>query len=144
MLLANTFRLCLCATVLTCAISTAQFSLAQEKPSQSASSDDYRIEPEDVLQIDVWRQPEITRTIPVQPNGNITLPFINEVKAAGLSAVELATLIREKLKNTIPNPQVTLMVIPKGTNIPPSRPPQLPILPSYPLSPDLKQPCCAA
>jgi polysaccharide biosynthesis/export protein len=70
----------------------------------------YKIGPQDVLKIDVWREDQLTRTVPVRPDGKITLPLLNDVQAAGLSPMELAGSIREELKNYINNPQVTVSV----------------------------------
>lgn len=70
----------------------------------------YKIGPQDVLRIDVWREDQLTRTIPVRPDGRITLPLLNDVQAAGLTPMELARVIREDLKKYISNPQVTVSV----------------------------------
>jgi polysaccharide biosynthesis/export protein len=70
----------------------------------------YRIGPQDVLQIDVWKEPEITRTIPVRPDGKISLPLLNDVQAAGLTAMQLAGSIRDGLTKFLTNPQVTVTV----------------------------------
>jgi polysaccharide export outer membrane protein len=75
--------------------------------SQSA---EYKIGPQDVVQIDVWKEPEITRTIPVRPDGKISLPLVNDVQAAGLTAMQLAAVIREGLTKYLTNPQVTVTV----------------------------------
>jgi polysaccharide export outer membrane protein len=70
----------------------------------------YKIGPQDVLQIDVWKEPEITRSVPVRPDGKITLPLLNDVQAAGLTPMELAGAIRTELKRYINDPQVTVSV----------------------------------
>ena len=70
----------------------------------------YHIGVGDVVQIDVWRQPELTRTVPVQPDGTIRFPLLDGVKAEGLTAMELATQLREKLLPLIQNPQVTVTI----------------------------------
>jgi len=71
---------------------------------------EYKIGPQDVVQIDVWKETEITRTIPVRPDGKISLPLLNDVQAAGLTAMELAGRIREGLTKFLTNPQVTVTV----------------------------------
>jgi polysaccharide export outer membrane protein len=71
---------------------------------------EYKIGPQDVLQIDVWKEPEITRTIPVRPDGKISLPLLNDIQAAGLTSLELAANIRDGLKKFLNNPQVTVTV----------------------------------
>jgi len=77
---------------------------------QSSPEAEYKIGPQDVLQIDVWKEPEITRTIPVRPDGKISLPLLNDVQAAGLTAMQLAGSIREGLSKYLTNPQVTVIV----------------------------------
>ena len=84
---------------------------ARRNPTVSVAPDEaYRIGPQDVLQIDVWKEPEITRTIPVRPDGKISLPLLNDVQAAGLTAMQLAALIKEGLTKYLTNPQVTVTV----------------------------------
>jgi polysaccharide biosynthesis/export protein len=70
----------------------------------------YKIGAQDVLQIDVWKEPELTRSVPVRPDGKITLPLLNDLQAAGLTPMELAGEIREGLKKFINSPQVTVSV----------------------------------
>ena len=80
------------------------------KPPATAESPDYKIGPQDVLRIDVWKEPEITRAVPVRPDGKISLPLLNDVQAAGLTAVQLANNIRDGLTKFITSPQVTVIV----------------------------------
>ena len=70
----------------------------------------YKIGPQDMLQIDVWKEPEITRQVPVRPDGKISLPLRNDVQAAGLTPMELANVISDGLKKYLNNPQVTVSV----------------------------------
>src|SRR5215471_9096430 len=78
---------------------------------QAATTDtSYKIGPQDVLRVDVWKETEITRSVPVRPDGKISLPLLNDVQAAGLTAMELANVITEGLKKFINNPQVTVTV----------------------------------
>jgi polysaccharide biosynthesis/export protein len=76
----------------------------------SVAADDYTIGPQDVLMIDVWKEPEISRKIPVRPDGKISLPLLNDIPAAGLTAMQLAANIREGLTKYITSPQVTVTV----------------------------------
>ncbi|HEY1482194.1 MAG TPA: polysaccharide biosynthesis/export family protein [Candidatus Acidoferrum sp.] len=76
----------------------------------SVVGDDYKIGPQDVVQIDVWKEPEITRVIPVRPDGKISLPLLNDVQAAGFTAMQLAGNIRDGLTKFITSPQVTVTV----------------------------------
>jgi polysaccharide export outer membrane protein len=71
---------------------------------------DYFIAPDDVLIIDVWKEPEISRTVPVRRDGKISLPLLNDVQAAGLTPTQLGSEIVEKLRATVVHPQVTVIV----------------------------------
>ena len=78
--------------------------------AKSVSEAEYKIGAQDVLRVDVWKEPEITRTIPVRPDGKISLPLVNDIQAAGLTSLELASSISEGLKKYLNNPQVTVTV----------------------------------
>ena len=81
------------------------------QPLKSATEDPYySIGPEDVLTIDVWREPEISRTVPVRRDGKISLPLLNDVQAAGLTPTQLSSEIIAKLRATVINPHVTVIV----------------------------------
>jgi polysaccharide export outer membrane protein len=81
----------------------------QEQPS-SASNSTYVIGPEDTLHISVWKEPDLTVTLPVRPDGKISLPLLNDVQAAGLTPMQLADSVTEKLKKYISDPRVTVVV----------------------------------
>ena len=84
---------------------------AQPAPqSVGAADSSYKIGPQDVLRIDVWKEAEISRAVPVRPDGKISLPLLNDVQASGLTAMELANNITEGLKKFINSPQVTVSV----------------------------------
>jgi polysaccharide export outer membrane protein len=70
----------------------------------------YRIGPEDVLHVDVWGNPELTRDAIVRPDGMISLPLIQDVKAEGLTAADLSGRIQRKLLSFIKNPEVAVIV----------------------------------
>jgi polysaccharide biosynthesis/export protein len=77
-----------------------------------ANDSSYKIGPQDILRIDVWKEPEVTRNgLPVRPDGKISLPLLNDVQAAGLTALELSNTISEGLKKFMNNPQVTVTVL---------------------------------
>jgi polysaccharide export outer membrane protein len=83
---------------------------AANPTSAVAGKADYVIGPDDVLSINVWREPELTRLIPVRPDGKISLPLVGDVEASGLSTVQLQSALSEKLKNFVENPEVTVIV----------------------------------
>ncbi|MBI1749159.1 MAG: polysaccharide biosynthesis/export family protein [Acidobacteria bacterium] len=84
----------------------------EEPTASKAATDDpaYVIGAEDQLSISVWKEPDITRLVPVRPDGKISLPLINDVQAAGLTPMQLAMSVSEKLKKFISDPQVTVIV----------------------------------
>ena len=87
-----------------------QTDASRQTPAVNPADASYLIAPEDVLSIDVWKEAEITRTVPVRPDGKISLPLLNDVQAAGLTTTDLAAAITEKLKKFVANPQVTVIV----------------------------------
>ncbi len=89
----------------------AQQTEPSTKPTAVSVADaDYKIGPQDVIRIDVWKEPDISRTIPVRPDGKISLPLLNDVQASGLTAMQLAGSLRESLTKYLTNPQVTVTV----------------------------------
>lgn len=70
----------------------------------------YVIGADDQLMISVWREPELSLNVVVRPDGIITLPLLNDVKAAGLKPLELQAQLMEKLKPFVNEPQVTVVV----------------------------------
>jgi polysaccharide export outer membrane protein len=88
----------------------ANAASAKTAAAAPATDSDYKIGPQDVLRIDVWKEPDITRIAPVRPDGRISLPLLNDVQAAGLTPSQLAATLTEGLKKFITNPQVTVSV----------------------------------
>jgi polysaccharide export outer membrane protein len=92
----------------------AQANKSATKPAAAqnvpVTDPSYKIGPQDVLRIDVWKEAEISRSVPVRPDGKISLPLLNDVQAEGLTAMELSNVITEGLKKYITNPQVTVSI----------------------------------
>jgi|SRR5271167_478236 len=65
---------------------------------------------EDVLNINVWKEPELSRAVPVRPDGMISLPLVGEIKAKGLTPIQLQDQITASLRKLMSDPQVTVMV----------------------------------
>src|SRR6202522_3670662 len=112
-------------SVLTLAISAgAQQDAGSKQPSQPAApavatevskpaattDGNYIIGPQDVLDISVWKEPEVSRVVPVRPDGRISLPLLNDVQAAGMTPSQLAAQITTSLKKFVTDPQVTVIV----------------------------------
>ncbi len=75
-----------------------------------AHDDSFVIGNDDVLAINVWKEADISRSIPVRSDGKISLPLVGEVQAAGRTPLELEREIATKLANYISQPEVTVMV----------------------------------
>ena len=85
-----------------------------QKPSQgevAADSSVYVIGPEDVLYIHVWKEENLSKTIPVRLDGKISLPLVDEIQAAGLTPLQLKERLLEKLKEFVSIPNVSVMVM---------------------------------
>ena len=80
------------------------------KPTTSIRPDSYVIGAEDVIAIYVWKEPDMSKTVPVRPDGMISLPLIGEIKAAGYTPVQLQDALAEAMKKLISDPQVTVVV----------------------------------
>jgi polysaccharide export outer membrane protein len=76
--------------------------------SQAAPT--YVIGPDDTLFISVWKEPDLTETLPVRADGMISLPLLNDVQAAGLTPMQLSSALTEKLKKYVSDPHVTIVV----------------------------------
>ena len=98
-------RLLLAATLTLIALPCA----AGQAPVPSGEGD-YLIGPEDVLDIAVWNTAEITRTVPVRPDGKISLPLVNDVQAAGLTPMQLRETLMTALAPYMPSPTVSVIV----------------------------------
>lgn len=83
---------------------------AQTAAEQTAPSSDFVIGESDVLNINVWKEPEISQSVVVRPDGRISLPLIGEVLVTGLTPVQAQTLLTNKLQSILTNPQVTVTV----------------------------------
>jgi polysaccharide biosynthesis/export protein len=107
-------------------ILVSSFALAQDPPAPPAASPapakttnadssspaglEYVIGPDDVLHIAVWREADLTATLPVRPDGKISLPLLDDVQAAGLTPKQLAESLTGKLKKYVADPRVTVVV----------------------------------
>lgn len=80
------------------------------KPAPTTSVEQYRIGPEDLIAVTVWKNEAMSRTVPVRPDGMISLPLLDDVRASGLTAMELRDVIAKKLVEYMPSPEVSVIV----------------------------------
>ena len=71
---------------------------------------DYVIGADDTLHISVWKEPDLTETLPVRPDGKISMPLLNDITAAGLTPLQLRDTITDRLKKYVSDPRVTVVV----------------------------------
>jgi polysaccharide export outer membrane protein len=92
---------------------TASAKPTAERPEVNPSpkvGKDYVIGADDVLDVSVWKEQELTRTLQVRPDGKISMPLLGDVQAAGLTPGQLAQSVSEKLKKYLTAPQVTVIL----------------------------------
>jgi len=87
---------------------------ASDKPAaavpDSQGGSEYVIGPDDVLHIAVWNESQLSATLPVRPDGKISLPLLNDVPAAGMTPQQLSESLTVRLKKYIADPRVTVVV----------------------------------
>ena len=101
------------AAILALSVLGAQAFAAPTKTrtrSERPVPDTYRIGPHDVLDVSVWNNEKLSRTVPVRPDGLISLPLLQDVQAAGLTASELGQQIRDRLSQYVESPEVAVIV----------------------------------
>lgn len=84
--------------------------LDPDAPAAPVDPNTYKIGPEDQLAIRVWREPEVSGSVIVRPDGKISLPLIGDVQAGGKTPEELGKLIAEKLSDFLTSPEVLVQV----------------------------------
>jgi len=89
-------------------------SASNAKPAETVQASnappDYVIGSDDMLHIYVWKEPDLSETLPVRPDGKISMPLLNDIMAAGLTPLQLGDQITEKLKKYVTDPRVTVVV----------------------------------
>ncbi len=87
-----------------------QEELKSNQPDASLVKGEYKIGVDDIVQISVWKNPELSITVPVRPDGRISMPLIGDVIAGGFSPEDVALKIKKKLENYIRDPQVAVIL----------------------------------
>ena len=82
----------------------------QSKAAVAADSDSYIIGPEDVLFIYVWKEENLSRSVPVRMDGMISIPLVDDIKAAGMTPLQLKEVLLIKLREFVETPDVTVIV----------------------------------
>jgi polysaccharide export outer membrane protein len=113
----------LCVGILSLGFAISPAGIAQQmavvdRPAESSQviaklpvpADKYVIGNEDVLNVSVWKEPDISRIVPVRPDGKITLPLVGEIQASGITPLQLQYNITDGLRAYVSNPDVTVIV----------------------------------
>jgi polysaccharide biosynthesis/export protein len=80
------------------------------KSGEPKSEPLYIIQPDDILEIFVWKEPDLTRKVRVRPDGRISFPLVQDLQAAGLNPGELKSQVEKKLSDFLTAPEVTIIV----------------------------------
>ena len=105
--------------IIACGIGFFNQSMAAEKTETSpaetkkeiVADPSYIIGPMDVLEIQVWKEPDFSRQVLVRPDGKITLPLVGDILASGMNTMGLKALLSEKLEDFVSKPEVTVIVL---------------------------------
>jgi len=80
-------------------------------PQAPALNDEYKLGPGDKLRIEVYKDPQLSQSVQVRPDGKITLPLIGDIEATGHTPIEMRDSIAKQLKEYVTNPTVTVIVV---------------------------------
>jgi polysaccharide biosynthesis/export protein len=107
----KTYLTIVCTIALTVGmLAEAPKGKSNEAPASIVDPSTYLIGPADVIQVSVWKEPDLSTSLPVRPDGSISMPLLRDVPAAGLTPTQLAAAITERLKKYIQDPQVSVLV----------------------------------
>ncbi len=83
---------------------------ASTPEAASFGESEYRLGPEDVIEVFVWNEAALTTTVMVRPDGKISLPLVGELEASGKTALQLQDIVTTKLRQMVNNPVVNVIV----------------------------------
>lgn len=111
-LLGRTLRWVASGWVVSVAAGCASFSpgLPPAPPAAAATDYNYIVGPGDTLNIIVWRNPELSMSVPVRPDGKVSTPLVDELVAQGKSSIEIARDVEKALSKLVRDPVVTIIV----------------------------------
>jgi polysaccharide export outer membrane protein len=103
------------ALILTTGISAASSELPKAKTTPGAqpspgTTEEYMIGPDDLLAVNVWKEPDISRNVLVRPDGKISLPLVGDLRANGRTPMQLRDDIKQQLRTYLSDPEVTVIV----------------------------------
>jgi polysaccharide biosynthesis/export protein len=107
----TTFRIGILSILVVVLLFTGCSKKGLQPLSDESRVPEYIIGPEDVLKIEVWRENSLSLSIPVRLDGKISLPLVHDVQAAGLTPLQLEEALRERLKEYIDVPHVSVIVM---------------------------------
>jgi polysaccharide export outer membrane protein len=81
-----------------------------EAKDEAASSAAFALSREDVIEVSVWKEPELSRAVPIRPDGKIALPLVGEMQAEGLTPNQLEANITKALQPLVRDPRVSVIV----------------------------------
>jgi len=96
--------------IVTSSISAQPVTTPEPSHGKAATSGEYLIGPGDTLQVFVWRNPDLTVTVPVRPDGKISTPLVEDIPAVGKTPTQLARDIEKVLSEYVRSPQVNIIV----------------------------------
>jgi polysaccharide export outer membrane protein len=101
------------ATALAALSAEPQAVSGEKRPAQPSGSvtEEYRVGAGDKLRIEVYKDPQLSQSVQVRPDGKITLPLVGDMEATGHTPIELRDMITKSLKEYITNPTVTVIVV---------------------------------
>lgn len=102
---------CMALLAMACAPRLNPTVETQAAAAQAPDRDNYQLGPEDVIDVAVWKEPELTKQIVIRPDGKISFPLIGEIQAAGKTVRQLREGISERLEKYVTEAQVTVILL---------------------------------
>jgi polysaccharide biosynthesis/export protein len=93
-----------------CAPMPVSSPVTQPTQSTPAAESDYILGPEDVIEVAVWKEPDLSKTVTVRPDGKLSLPLVGDLQAAGLTAIQLKETIKQALTDYVEDASVSVTV----------------------------------
>ncbi len=104
------FFFIICILVLTIPVSAQSGDSTERRDAKPMIAPTYVVQPNDILEINVWKDPDLTRKVLVRPDGRISLPLVQDLPVAGLTPGEIKLAIERELTKFIEVPNVTVIV----------------------------------